>query len=157
LIPFAWSPGWNSYQAWNKFQEEIAGPLRSGNPGVRLFENPAQPADYFRDRPSKFQAREGEWLIVPLCHVFGSEELSIHSPGIKQLSPQPYIAVNDADAQRLGWTSGSAVEFAIDGENFRASVQVRPDLPDGVAGIPTGIPPFLGVHIPAWSRIVRAS
>ena len=26
-VPFAWSPGWNSPQAWNKFQDEVGGPL----------------------------------------------------------------------------------------------------------------------------------
>ncbi|MFM7784279.1 MAG: NADH-quinone oxidoreductase subunit NuoG, partial [Gammaproteobacteria bacterium] len=38
LIPFAWSPGWNSPQAWNKFQDEVGGHLLAGDPGVRLIE-----------------------------------------------------------------------------------------------------------------------
>ncbi len=38
-IPFAWSPGWNSPQAWNKFQDEVGGHLRAGDPGVRLLES----------------------------------------------------------------------------------------------------------------------
>jgi NADH-quinone oxidoreductase subunit G len=38
LIPYFWAPAWNSVQSVNKFQEEIAGPLRGGNPGVRLLE-----------------------------------------------------------------------------------------------------------------------
>ena len=33
LITQFWSPGWNSNQSLNKFQEEIAGPLRGGDPG----------------------------------------------------------------------------------------------------------------------------
>ncbi len=37
-VPFAWAPGWNSPQAWNKFQDEVGGKLRFGDPGVRLFE-----------------------------------------------------------------------------------------------------------------------
>ena len=32
-------------QALNKFQEEIAGPLRGGDPGVRLIEPPVADAD----------------------------------------------------------------------------------------------------------------
>ena len=28
-----WAPGWNSVQAITKFQEEIGGPLRGGDPG----------------------------------------------------------------------------------------------------------------------------
>lgn len=157
LIPFAWAGGWNSYQAWNKFQEEIAGPLRGGNPGVRLFEPPAQAADYFPVESTKFQPREGECLVVPLYHVFGSEELSVHSAGVTQLSPQPYIAMNDEDAKRFGLEANSMVEFAIDGTDYRAPLQTRPDLPAGVAGIATGMEPFLGIQLPAWSRIVRVS
>jgi NADH-quinone oxidoreductase subunit G len=157
LIPFAWSPGWNSYQAWNKFQEEIAGPLRGGNPGVRLFEPPVEQRDYFRDAPGEFQPRDGDWLVVPLYQIFGSEELSIHSSGVAQLSPQPYLAVNDRDAKRLGWTEKSTAEFAIGGVSYRALIQARPDLPIGVAGVPVGIEPFLGIQLPAWTRIVRVS
>ena len=37
-IPFAWAPGWNSPQAWNKFRAEVGGHLRHGDPGVRLIE-----------------------------------------------------------------------------------------------------------------------
>ena len=38
LIPRFWAPHWNSIQALNKFQEEVAGPLRGGNAGKRLIE-----------------------------------------------------------------------------------------------------------------------
>ncbi|MGB1582101.1 MAG: molybdopterin-dependent oxidoreductase, partial [Nevskiales bacterium] len=36
LTAYAWAPGWNSPQAWNKFQEEVAGALKGGDPGIRL-------------------------------------------------------------------------------------------------------------------------
>lgn len=158
LIPFAWSPGWNSYQAWNKFQEEIAGPLRGGNPGVRLIVPPAQPnGNYFRDVPPGFQPRDDEWLIVPLYHIFGSEELSVHSPGVKELSPQAYLAMNEEDANRLGLRAENAVEFAVCGTTYRVSFRIRPDLSSGLAGVSAGIEPLQGVPLPAWSRIVRVS
>ena len=38
LIPRFWAPGWNSVQALNKFQDEVGGPLRGGDPGERLIE-----------------------------------------------------------------------------------------------------------------------
>ena len=38
LIPFFWSPGWNSIQATNTYQKEVGGPLRGGDAGVRIFE-----------------------------------------------------------------------------------------------------------------------
>ena len=157
MIPFAWAPGWNSYQAWNKFQEEIAGPLRGGNPGVRLVEPPAQPnGDYFRDVPSGFQPREGEWLIVPLYHIFGSEELSLHSPGVKQLAPDAYLAMNEHDATRLKLRAEDPVVVTIRDRSYQLPLKVRLDLPVGLTGIPAGIGPLQGIRLPAWSRIVGA-
>ena len=38
LLTHYWAPGWNSVQAVNKFQEEVGGPLRGGDPGRRLIE-----------------------------------------------------------------------------------------------------------------------
>ena len=38
LIPRFWAPGWNSVQALTRFQEEVNGPLRGGDPGRRLIE-----------------------------------------------------------------------------------------------------------------------
>jgi NADH-quinone oxidoreductase subunit G len=158
LIPFAWSPGWNSYQAWNKFQEEIAGPLRGGNPGVPLVEAAAQPQqEYVRDVPAPFQPRDGEWLIVPFYHIFGSEELSIHSQGVKQLSPGAYLAMNDKDAERAGLRPEDRIEFTIAAISYQVALKLRADLPQGIAAIPAGIEPLQGIHLPDWSRIVRVA
>lgn len=36
LIPFYWSPSWNSVQALNKYQKHIGGNLTGGDPGIKL-------------------------------------------------------------------------------------------------------------------------
>ena len=38
MIPFAWSAGWNSPQAWNKLQDKVGGRLKGGDIGIRLFD-----------------------------------------------------------------------------------------------------------------------
>ena len=38
LISRYWSPGWNSVQALNKYQQEVGGALKGGDPGKRLIE-----------------------------------------------------------------------------------------------------------------------
>ena len=149
LEPFFWTPGWNSIQSVNKFQEEIAGPMRHGDPGVRILEPGAGKRPYFAQAPASFQARDGEWLVVPLYHIFGSEELSRSSPGIAQLSPQPYVALNPEDAAEFG----SEVELF----GHRLLVTRIADLPRGLAGVPAGLPPFTGLDLPVWSRISRPS
>ncbi len=149
LQPFFWTPGWNSIQAVNKFQEEIAGPLRHGDPGVRVLEASGNRPPYFDQIPAPFQARADEWLLVPLYHIFGSEELSRYAPGIAQLSPQPYIALSPEDAARFGG------EAEVLGQRFTVTRSVA--LPRGVAGVPAGVPPFAGLDLPMWSRISRPS
>ncbi len=52
-MPFAWSPGWNSPQAWNKFQDEVGGKLRHGDPGVRLIEAGEGKLGYFDRVPAR--------------------------------------------------------------------------------------------------------
>src|ERR1700722_17297548 len=99
LIPFFWSPGWNSIQSVNKFQIEIGGALRGGDPGVRLIEPlPQRDWQYFSAIPATYTGRPEEWLLIPIFHIFGSEELSRVARAISQLVPRPYVALNPADA-----------------------------------------------------------
>jgi NADH-quinone oxidoreductase subunit G len=107
LIPRYWEPGWNSVQALNKYQSEVAGPLLGGDPGVRLFEPPAEARGaYYAQPPAPFQPVDGEWLLVPLYHIYGSEELSSLSPPVAELVPGPYLAVSPSDAGLLGLAAG---------------------------------------------------
>ena len=90
LISRYWAPGWNSVQALNKFQEEIGGPLRGGDPGQRLIEPQAQPhKSYFETVPKAFRPAPEKWLLVPVHHMFGSEPLSMLTPGIARLARAP--------------------------------------------------------------------
>jgi len=157
LIPFFWSPGWNSIQSVNKFQSEINGPLRGGDPGVRLMEPPQVGGGlYFAAPASAFQARPDEWLLVPLYHVFGSEELSGQSPAVAQLAPKPYVALSAADSERLKVQEGDQVELSLAGSPQRLPVVVHPDLPKGIAGLPAGLVPLEGAGLPVWTRLSRS-
>jgi NADH-quinone oxidoreductase subunit G len=154
LIPFFWAPGWNSIQAVNKFQSEVGGPLRGGDPGVRLIE-PSQESvwKYFSAPPSQFKARPDEWLLVPIFHIFGSEELSRHAQGIAQLLPRPYVALNPVEASLLGAKPGEQIKVALEDALFELEVTLRADLPRGVAGLPAGLPPLDGVMLPAFCKL----
>ena len=154
LIPFFWSPGWNSIQSTNFYQKEIAGPLRGGDPGARLIEPGAANANgYFTGVPAAFTPREAEWLILPAYHIFGSEEQSQQAPAVAQLAPKPYVAVNPDDAARLALRPESLAEVKLDGASYRVQVRVRPDIPRGVAALLVGVPPVLGARLPAWGTL----
>jgi NADH-quinone oxidoreductase subunit G len=151
-----WAPGWNSIQALNRFQEEIAGPLRAGDPGVRLVEPPdgAWPA-YAADVPEPFAPENGKWRVVPVHHVFGSEELSVLSPGVAALAPEPYVALHPEDAAELGLKG--AAEVTLDERRFELPVALRPELPRGVAALPLSLPGLDLPRAPRWAAIRRAA
>jgi NADH-quinone oxidoreductase subunit G len=156
LIPLFWAPGWNSIQSTNKFQSEVGGPLTGGDPGVRLIE-PAQDGGtpYFRDVPAAFAPRQGSWLLVPIYHIFGSEELSALAPGVAERSPSPYLALNADDALALGIGPDDRAEVRLNGVAYRLPVRVDPTLPKGVAGLPVGLPGLEGFGPPAWGTVTR--
>ncbi len=156
LTSFFWKPGWNSIQSLNKFQSEIDGPLRGGDPGVRLIE-PAAAGNgtFFSAVPKAFEARADEWMLVPLYHIFGSEELSRQAPAIAQLAPKPYLAINVEDAGRLQVKEGDQVELTLGGGAHRFPVAIQPGLPKGIAGLPAGLVPLEGAGLPAWSKLSR--
>ncbi len=144
-IPFAWAPGWNSPQAWNKFQDEVGGKLRNGDPGVRLFESGDGQLAWFDRVPATFARGEG-WRVAPYYQLFGSEEMSQRSPVFQQRMPQSALVLNPNDAARLGVNDGSAVELTCSGETLRLPVRFSSALQAGQVGLPLGmpgVPPFL--------------
>jgi NADH-quinone oxidoreductase subunit G len=154
LIPVFWAPHWNSGQALNKFQDEVGGPLRGGDPGVRLIEPGQAPeTGYFGNVPAAFQRQAGKWLLAPLFHIFGSEELSVLAPGIAKLAAARYLALHPDDAAELGLDAGADAELHLERAAFRLPVLLRPDLPRGVAGLPAGLPSLDGIVLPAWAEI----
>ncbi|QLF94596.1 NADH-quinone oxidoreductase subunit NuoG [Pseudomonas sp. ABC1] len=135
-IPFAWSPGWNSPQAWNKFQDEVGGHLRAGDPGVRLLEA-ADRLDWFAV-PAAEASLPGQWRAVPLHHLFGSEENSSRAAPVRQRIPQSYAALGREDAERLHVDEGSLLELEIDGQALRLPLHILDDLAPGLVGLPQG-------------------
>ena len=150
-VPFAWAPGWNSPQAWNKFQDEVGGKLRFGDPGVRLFETSENGLDYFTSVPARFQPQDGKWRIAPYYHLFGSDELSQRAPVFQSRMPQPYIKLNPADAAKLGVNAGTRVSFSYDGNTVTLPVEIAEGLTAGQVGLPMGMsgiaPVLAGAHL----------
>lgn len=140
VVPYAWTPGWNSNQSVFKFQQEVNGSLSGGDPGIHLL-SPSRVGDSslaarFRDVPSAFKAETGVSL-VPVFTIFGSEELSGHSPPILERSPAPFLVLNSKDASAIGVKEGQGVKT----EALPISVEVRIDdaMARGAAGIVQGL------------------
>ncbi len=144
LIPRFWWPNWNSAQAVLKFQEQVGGPLEGGAVGRRLVEPGDATAPYFRAVPAGFVPREGQWLVVPLYHIFGSEEQSALAPGVAELAPAPYLGLSAGDLAGLGAAEGDRVMVSLGVTRYRLPLRVVPGLPQGIAGLPVGLPGLPG-------------
>ena len=141
-------------QSVNKFQNEVGGALRGDDPGLRLLAPDGMDKQaYSRDIPPAFEPREGEWLAVPLRHVFGSEELSRLAPGIAALSPAPYVAVNPGDDEPARFVEGQIVQFSLQDRELRLPLKYDRSLPPGVAGLPAGLRGLEGITLPAWGAM----
>ena len=145
LIPRYWAPGWNSVQALNKFQAEVGGQLHGGDPGLRLIEpDPSQGSGYFQHVPEPF-APKSSFLVIPIHHIFGSEELSAFSPAVAGRVQKYSVALNPLDAERLGLSEGEEAEVICAGRTYRFPVMFKLQLPIRIAGLPAGFPDTLGI------------
>ena len=147
FVPFAWAPGWNSPQAWTKFQDEVGGHLRSGDAGVRLIEPKASGMPYFASVPAAFRQSDTQWMIAPAYHLFGSEELSVLSPAVKSMVAGAYVALHASDISRLGLRENSSVNVKLGNRNMSLRLKLDNHLLPGSVGLPVGLagmPPLAG-------------
>ncbi|MBD3225764.1 MAG: NADH-quinone oxidoreductase subunit NuoG [Caldithrix sp.] len=158
MIPLFWSPGWNSAQSINKYQIEVGGGLHGGDPGKRLIE-PQEKADspYFKNIPEPFEPGENRWLTLPGYHIFGSESLSMHTPGVAERAPGPYLSINDHDAAQLNIKDGADATYVVADRPYTLAVKINASLPRGVVELPAGLPGLPTAILPAWGKFSEAS
>ncbi|MDT4799846.1 NADH-quinone oxidoreductase subunit G [compost metagenome] len=155
-IPFAWSPGWNSPQAWNKFQDEVGGHLRAGDPGVRLIEAKGQALPWFSVNAA-FNPAQGTWQAVPLHHLFGSEENSSRAAPVQERIPQAYVAMAKDEADRLGVNDGALLALTVNGQTLRLPLAIKEEMGIGLVGLPAGLPGIPAIFAGAVVTAVQES
>lgn len=144
-IAFAWSPGWNSVQSWNKFQDEVGGHLCHGDPGIKLFNNKLKLFGWLNYKVNIYDnimnKKNNHWHIVPYWHLFGSEEMSQRSYFIKQAMLDPYVILNKQDAKFLGINDNMMfLLFYCDDQEFKLLIKFSDVLVSGYIGLPIGFP-----------------
>ncbi|QXH60128.1 NADH-quinone oxidoreductase subunit NuoG [Pseudomonas azerbaijanorientalis] len=138
-VPFAWSPGWNSPQAWNKFQDEVGGHIRAGDPGTRLIESAGDSLNWFASVPRAFNPAPGTWQVVPFFHLFGSEENSSKAAPVQERIPAAYVALAKSEADRLGVNDGAMLSLNVAGQTLRLPLRINEELGAGLVALPAGI------------------
>ncbi|MGA8136533.1 MAG: NADH-quinone oxidoreductase subunit NuoG [Pseudomonas gingeri] len=145
-VPFAWSPGWNSPQAWNKFQDEVGGHIRAGDPGTRLIETQGDSLNWFANVPRAFNPAQGTWQVVPFFHLFGSEETSSKAAPVQERIPAAYVSLAKSEADRLGVNDGALLSLNVAGQTLRLPLRINEELGAGLVALPAGlagIPPAI--------------
>ncbi|MFT4873693.1 NADH-quinone oxidoreductase subunit NuoG [Congregibacter sp.] len=154
LLPFVWSPGWNSNQSLHKFQAEVGGPIRGGSAGVRLL-----PDTPIAQLPAPTAAAAAidhdQWRLVPRPQIFGSDELSALSPGVSELVKPGFVEIDPAAATLLRVTAGDGL---VVGDSLATlEVKVNPLMPAGCVGYSAGVAGCEGLIPMAAVTLTRAA
>jgi NADH-quinone oxidoreductase subunit G len=161
LLPWVWSPGWNSNQSVHKFQTHAGGALKGGTAGVRLLQpgragaSARQTGNNGIDPAMAGATPAGHWQLVPRPRIFGSDELSALSPALAELVVPGFIELCGADAAALGVTPGDGVEVG-DGLATLA-VRVNDSMAAGCAGYSTGFTGTGNLVPLQWASLRRAA
>jgi len=154
LLPYVWSPGWNSNQSLHKFQAEVGGPLKGGTAGARLLLPSAKSGGAeIADIPPATDA-EGQWLLVPKPRIFGSDELSALSPAIAELLVPATIEISSADADSLGVIDGDGLKI---GDGPALEVAINDSLAAGCATYSAGMEGTFDLSAGESVTLVKAS
>lgn len=143
-VPFAWAPGWNSPQAWNKFTDVVGGHLQGGDPGARVAgaPNPAN-GDYPAAEaiPAAFTPRDEHWQLWVLPRLFGGEATSARAEAVVERIEAPALGLGEYDAQALKAADGTLLTLDAGGIQRRLALRVDKSLPGGIVTLPAGVFP----------------
>ncbi|MCK4090195.1 NADH-quinone oxidoreductase subunit NuoG [Acinetobacter radioresistens] len=148
LVPFAWTAGWNSPQAWNKYQDEVGGHLKGGDSGVRLFDRLAKRPARSYIAPTAVLANAESFRLVPMHHIFASGEFTVKTPAMETRIPEAMFAVGEQDASRLNVQDGQRITVKTGDTTISLPVQVIEYLPTGYIGYPVGLAPTVSLAEP---------
>ncbi len=152
-VPFAWSPGWNSPQAWNKFTDEVGGHLTGGDPGIRLLKPAGQLRRFSNHIPQAFEAREGWWQLCVLPRLFGGEETSSRADPIQERAEPVELILNAGEVGRLGVQPGDRLTLKQGDHSLELPVRLSNQLPPGLVCLPQGYDSAFVTS--AWVQLAR--
>ena len=156
LVPFHWTPGWNSVQSLYNYMDEPNGSMKGGDPGIRLIE----PGDgnnnsYFEINPQTSELQSDELLVIPVYQIFGSEELSSASSAITQRIEEPFLILNQKDAEIFGIKDGEPVRLEIPGQKLKIKAKIENSLKQGIIGLSVNLPGMQFIEIPCSGKIFK--
>ena len=161
MIPFASAAGWNSPQAWNKYQDKVGGSLRNGDPGVRLFDRLERLATRQYVAPEATSAtttdmQQGQAKLVPVYNLYASSMMASRSAVVAEQLPLATWRVGIDDAKAWGLAAGDYLAIEIDKQQITLPVELVDYLAEGCIGYPVGQVSIIHPSMPASVRKVDA-
>jgi len=154
LVPFYWTPGWNSVQAMYNYLDEPNGSMKGGDPGLRLIEPAEKQTNTFYEiirQTNEYQ--KDELIIVPVYRIFGGEELSSVAPALSQRIQEPALYLNQNDAERSGVKEGDMTLLEIMNNKIKIKVKIENSLPAGIAGLTVNLPGMPFIDLPGRGKL----
>ena len=161
MIPFANAAGWNSPQAWNKYQDKVGGSLKGGDPGIRLFDELERLALRHYVAPevtsvTTTDMQQGQAKLVPIYNLYASSMMASRSPVVAEQLPIATWRVGIDDAKDWNVSEGDYLAIEIDNQQVILPVQLVHYLADGCIGYPVGQVGIIHPSMPASVRKVEA-
>ncbi|WP_201603972.1 NADH-quinone oxidoreductase subunit NuoG [Psychrobacter immobilis] len=161
MIPFANAAGWNSPQAWNKYQDKVGGHLKNGDPGVRMFDQLARLETRQYVAPDAMSVtttdmQQGQAKLVPINNIYASSMMASRSPVVAEQLPVAAWRIGMDDAKDWNIANGDYLAIEIDKQQITLPVQIVGYLAEGCIGYPVGQVSIIHPSMPASVRKVDA-
>ncbi|MGO3119226.1 NADH-quinone oxidoreductase subunit NuoG [Psychrobacter sp. AOP29-E1-4] len=161
MIPFASAAGWNSPQAWNKYQDNVGGHLKNGDPGVRMFDQLARLETRQYVAPEAIAVtttdiQQGHAKLVPIHNIYASSMMASRSPIVAEQLPVAAWRIGMDDAKDWNIANGDYLAIEIDKQQITLPVQIVGYLAEGCIGYPVGQVSIIHPSMPASVRKVDA-
>ncbi|MFT7560041.1 MAG: NADH-quinone oxidoreductase subunit G [Flavobacteriales bacterium] len=152
-----WSPGWNSNEAVNKFQDEIGGQLTGGDPGVRLLDTKSSPCNVYLPQKNHAaidstadsttsttthntaKSNNGELLAVAQSRLFDSCELSIMSSALALRAEKRVAMMHSSTAAHLNLNEGDPVTISIGDATVTLPLAIQAKMSAGIITLPDDV------------------
>jgi NADH-quinone oxidoreductase subunit G len=135
--------------------EDPTGPLKGGDPGIRLLNDHQKNGLVQQSVPQSFKGRPGSFYLFPVYHIYGSEEMSARGQAIKQRETETQLYFNPSDTIQTGIKEGEMAELSIDGYKFTVKVKIDNSIPQGVAGIYRNLADIPFLDLPGWGEVKK--
>ncbi len=157
MVPFYWSPGWNSVQAMYKYAERPDDSGECNSNGVLLFsESGGSSIDYFTNIPEIKIRGKRNLIVVPVPQIFGSEELSSKSGPVSERIQETSVLMNSREIARLNASENDRIRLSVNNTLINAVLKADDNMADGVAGLSLIINRMPYIDLPGTGKAEKA-